>query len=154
MSNSLDTSSCLLSLTVLISNIIRIHFGISCGNADGIFVGEKCEHFFRLNVCIGFRVSSTFGQSDGCMSDTPETMGGLSGVPNGTSSQTSASRGYVLFRGANKGHTRRSYKLSPGCGHDPRSVPNLERHGSSKMQTSSWLEMPHFLNRISSCIFI
>ena len=26
--------------------------------------------------------------SDGCMSDTPETMGGLSGVPNGTSSQT------------------------------------------------------------------
>ena len=100
-----------------------------CRNADGIFVGEKCEHFFRLNVCIGFRVSSTFGQSDGCMSDTPETMGGLSGVPNGTSSQTSASRGYVLFRGANKGHTRRSYKLSPGCGHDPRSAPNLERHG-------------------------
>ena len=52
------------------------------------FVGEKCEHFFQLNVCIGFRVSSTFGQSDGCMSDTPETMGGLSGVPNGPSSQT------------------------------------------------------------------
>ena len=154
MSNSLDTSSCLLSLTVLISNIIRIHFGISCGNADGIFVGEKCEHFFRLNVCIGFRVSSTFGQSDGCMSDTPETMGGLSGVPNGTSSQTSASRGYVLFRGANKGHTRKSYKLSPGCGHDPRSAPNLERHGSSQMQTSGWLEMPHFLNRISTCISI
>ena len=114
VSNSLDTSSCLLSLTALISNIIRIHFGISCGNADGIFVGEKCEHFFRLNVCIGFRVSSTFGQSDGCMSDTPETMGGLSGVPNGTSSQTSASRGYVLFRGANKGHTQKSYKLSSG----------------------------------------
>ena len=114
VSNSLDTWSCLLSLTALISNIIRIHFGISCGNADGIFVGEKCEHFFRLNVCIGFRVSSTFGQSDGCMSDTPETMGGLSGVPNGTSSQTSASRGYVLFRGANKGHTQKSYKLSSG----------------------------------------
>ena len=54
----------------------------------GKFVGEKCEHFFRLNVCIEFRVSSTFGQSDGGMSDTPETMGGLSGVPNGTSSQT------------------------------------------------------------------
>ena len=50
--------------------------------------GEKCQHFFQLNVCIRFRVSSTFGQSDGCMSDTPETMGGLSGVPNGTSSQT------------------------------------------------------------------
>ena len=71
-------------------------------------------HFFLLNVCIGFRVSSTFGKSDGCMSDTPETMGGLSGVPNGTSSQTSASRGYVLFRGANKGHTQKSYKLSSG----------------------------------------
>ena len=66
--------------------------------------------------------------------------------------QTSASRGYVLFRGANKGHTRKSYKLSPGCGHDPRSAPNLERHGSSKMQTFGWLEMPHFLNRISRCI--
>ena len=68
--------------------------------------------------------------------------------------QTSASRGYVLFRGANKGHTRKSYKLSPGCGHDPRSAPNLERHGSSKMQTSGWLEMPHFLIRISTCISI
>ena len=29
------------------------------------FVGEKCVHFFLLNVCIGFRVSSTFGKSDG-----------------------------------------------------------------------------------------
>ena len=66
--------------------------------------------------------------------------------------QTSASRGYVLFRGAIKGHTQKSYKLSPGCGHDPRSVPNLERHGSSKMQTFGWLEIPHFLNRISRCI--
>ena len=40
----------------------------------------------------------------------------------------------------------------PGCGHDPRSAPNLEKHGSSKMQTFGWLEMPHFLNRISRCI--
>ena len=41
---------------MLISNIIRRSYrGISDGNADGIFVGEKCEHFFRLNVCIGFR---------------------------------------------------------------------------------------------------
>ena len=51
---------------MLISNIIRRSYrGISDGNADGIFVGEKCEHFFRLNVCIEFRVSSMFGQSDG-----------------------------------------------------------------------------------------
>ena len=49
---------------------------------------------------------------------------------------------------------RKSYKLSPGCGHDPRSAPNLERHGSSKMQTSGWLEMPYFLIRISTCISI
>ena len=40
----------------------------------------------------------------------------------------------------------------PGCGHDPWSAPNLERHGSSKMQTFGWLEIPHFLNRISRCI--
>ena len=73
----------------MISNIIRRSLReISDGNADGTFVGKKCVHFFRLNVCIGFRVSSTFGQSDECMSDTPETMGGLSGVPNGTSLQT------------------------------------------------------------------
>ena len=78
-----------MDLFGVISNIIRRSYRrISDGNVDGIFVGEKCEHFFQLNVCIGFRVSSTFGQSDGRMPDTPETMGGLSGVPNGTSSQT------------------------------------------------------------------
>ena len=75
--------------------------------------------------------------------------------------QTSASRGYVLFDikmafmpsvvWCRKGHTR-ILKLSAGCGHDPRSAPNLERHGSSKMQTFGWLEMPHFLIRISSYI--
>ena len=41
----------------------------------------------------------------------------------------------------------------PGCRHDPRSTPNLERHGSSKMQTSGWLEMlTFFSNEYSSCI--
>ena len=75
--------------------------------------------------------------------------------------QTSASRGYVLFDikmafmpsvvWCRKGHTR-ILKLSAGCGHDPRSAPNLERHGSSKMQTFGWLEMPHSLIRISSYI--
>ena len=95
------------------------------------------------------------------VSDKPQTMSGLSGVPNGPSSQTSASRGYVLFDikmafmpsvvWCRKGHTR-ILKLSAGCGHDPRSVQNLERHGSSKMQTFGWLEMPHFLIRISSYI--
>ena len=79
--------------------------------------------------------------------------------------QTSASRGYVFVR--HKGGIyaicclvpiRDTHKSPtnclPGCGHDPRSAPNLERHGSSKMQTSGWLEMPHFLIRISTCISI
>ena len=68
--------------------------------------------------------------------------------------QTSASRGYVLLREYRQVRHKSPTNCLPGCGHDPRSAPNLERHGSSKMQTSGWLEMPHFLNRISSCIFI
>ena len=77
--------------------------------------------------------------------------------------QTSASRGYVFVR--HKGGIyaicclvpiRDTHKSPtnclPGCGHDPRSAPNLEKHGSSEMQTFGWLEMPHFLNRISRCI--
>ena len=151
--------------------------GISCGNADGIFVGEKCEHFFRLNVCIGFRVSSTFGQSDGCMSASrrqwadflvslmaplhrqyktarTETRRHLLLKIRQMPTQTSASRGYVLLRGAIRDTHKSPTNYLPGCGHDPRSAPNLERHGSSKMQTSGWLEMPHFLNRISTCISI
>ena len=66
--------------------------------------------------------------------------------------QTSASRGYVLLRGAIRDTHKSPTNCLPGCGHDPRSAPNLERHGSSKMQTFGWLEMPHFLIRISSYI--
>ena len=66
--------------------------------------------------------------------------------------QTSASRGYVLLRGAIRDTHKSPTNCLPGCGHDPRSAPNLERHGSSKMQTFGWLEIPHFLNRISRCI--
>ena len=66
--------------------------------------------------------------------------------------QTSASRGYVLLRGAIRDTHKSPTNCLPGCGHDPRSAPNLERHGSSKMQTSGRLEMPYFLIRISSCI--
>ena len=68
--------------------------------------------------------------------------------------QTSASRGYVLLRGAIRDTHKSPTNCLPGCGHDPRSAPNLERHGSSKMQTFGWLEMPHFLNRMSICISI
>ena len=63
--------------------------------------------------------------------------------------QTSASRGYVLLRGAIRDTHKSPTNCLPGCGHDPRSAPNLERHGSSKMQTFGWLEMPLFLIRIS-----
>ena len=77
--------------------------------------------------------------------------------------QTSALRGYVLLdikvafmppvvwvpiRDTHKSPTN----CLPGCGHDPRSAPNLERHGSSRMQISDWLEMPRFLIRISRYI--
>ena len=58
--------------------------------------------------------------------------------------QISASRGYVLFRGAIRDTHKSPTNCLPGCGHDPRSAPNLERHGSSKMQTFGWLEMLTF----------
>ena len=62
--------------------------------------------------------------------------------------QTSASRDYVLFS-SGKSATRKFLNCLMICGHSPWSAPNLERHGSSRMQTFGWLEMPHFLNRIS-----
>ena len=59
------------------------------------------KHSLEKNVCISSSrmtasdsVSLPRLDTDGCMSDTPETMGGLSG--------------------ANKGHTQKSYKLSSG----------------------------------------
>ena len=67
--------------------------------------------------------------------------------------QTSASRGYVLLRGAIRDTHKSPTNCLPGCGHDPRSAPNLERHGSSKMQPFGWLEMPYFLNRIFHLYF-
>ena len=65
--------------------------------------------------------------------------------------QTSASRDYVFFS-SGKSATRKFLNCLMICGHSPWSAPNLERHGSSKMQTFGWLEIPHFLNRISICI--
>ena len=46
---------------------------------------KKCGISNQPNVCIEFRVSSTFEHSRS-VSDKPQTMSGLSGVPNGTSS--------------------------------------------------------------------
>ena len=85
------------------------------------FVGEKCEHFFRLNVCIEFRVSSMFGQSDGACPthrrQWADFLAALTALPRRydktartetrchlllklrqVTTQTSASRGYVLLQ--------------------------------------------------------
>ena len=53
----------------------------------GKFFEAKFVYFFHAAAGIPFRVSSTFGLSRS-VSDKPQTMSGLSGVPNGTSSQT------------------------------------------------------------------
>ena len=62
-----------------------------------------------------------------------------------------SSRDYVIFGNAQSA-ARKFLNCLMICGHSPWSAPNLERHGSSKMQTFGWLEIPHFLNRISICI--
>ena len=64
--------------------------------------------------------------------------------------QTSASRGYVLLRGAIRDTHKSPTNCLPGCGHDPRSAPNLERHGSSRMPAAAWLEIPDFAVRFAA----
>ena len=54
---------------------------------DGKFFKAKFVYFFHAASGIPFRVLATFGHSRS-VSDKLQTMGGLSGVPNGTSSQT------------------------------------------------------------------
>ena len=94
------------------------------------FFGVKSEYFFRAASDIEFCVFPRLDSSRG-VSDKPQTMSGLSGAPSGTASQTisnranrtrchlllktgqmttqtAASRGYVLFSGATKGHTKKS----------------------------------------------
>ena len=53
----------------------------------GKFFEAKFVYFFHATSGIPFRVLATFGHSRS-VSDKPQTMSGLSGVPNGTSSQT------------------------------------------------------------------
>ena len=62
--------------------------------------------------------------------------------------QTAASRGYVLFRGANKGHTRKSYKLSAGLRTQSVECSKLGKTRIIADAVTGWLEMPHFLNRM------
>ena len=54
---------------------------------DGKFFKAKFVYFFHAASGIPFRVLATFGHSRS-VSDKLQTMGGLSGVPKGTSSQT------------------------------------------------------------------
>ena len=138
---------------------------------------RKMEHFFRSNVCIDsvslprldnptgacpthrrqwadFLVSLMAPLHRQYKTARTETRRHLLLKTGQMPTQTSASRGYVLFRGVIRDTHKSPTNCLPGCGHDPRSAPNLERHGSSKMQTSGWLEMPHFLNQISLCISI
>ena len=68
--------------------------------------------------------------------------------------QTSASRGYVLFRGAIRDTHKSPTNCLPACGHSPWSAPNLERHGSSQMPAAAWLEIPDFAVRICRRMFI
>ena len=137
---------------------------------------KKCGISNQPDVCIcDDPCLSKFGALRGCMSASrrqwadflvslmaplhrqyktarTETRGHLLLKIRQMPTQTSASRGYVLLRGAIRDTHKSPTNCLPGCGHDPRSAPNLERHGSSKMQTSGRLEMPYFLIRISSCI--
>ena len=48
---------------------------------------QNSTYFFHAAAGIPFRVLATFGHSRS-VSDKPQTMSGLSGVPNGISSQT------------------------------------------------------------------
>ena len=69
--------------------------------------------------------------------------------------QTSASRGYVLFIGANKGAHTKVLKLSADYEHTLWHVRNLEKHRSSRMFDAAWLEIPDFAIKIaaSGCIW-
>ena len=51
------------------------------------FFEAKFVYFFYIAAGIPFRVSSTFGHSRS-VSDKPQTMSGLSSVPNDAASQT------------------------------------------------------------------
>ena len=58
---------------------------ISAGTADGTFV-EKNGCISSSRMTASDSVSLPRLDTDGCMSDTPETMGGLSDSTNGTPS--------------------------------------------------------------------
>ena len=113
---------------------------------------RKMWAFFRLNVCIGFRVFPRLDNPTGACPthrrQWADFLVSLMAPLHRHRLRAVMFCSEVPIRDTHKSPTN----CLPGYGHDPRSAPNLERHGSSKMQTSGWLEMPHFLNRISICI--
>ena len=60
--------------------------------------------------------------------------------------QTSASRGYVLFSGANKGHSQKSLNCLR-LADTPPECSKLERHGSSHLAKAAELEIPYFCDQ-------
>ena len=62
--------------------------------------------------------------------------------------QTSASRGYVLFRGAIRDTHKSPTNCLPECGHAPSECSKLGKTRIIADAATGWLEMPHFLNRM------
>ena len=67
--------------------------------------------------------------------------------------RTSASRGYVLFRGANKGHTQKSYKLSSGMRTWPAECSKLGKTRIIEDANIRLVRNSTFFDRNSICIF-
>ena len=62
--------------------------------------------------------------------------------------QTAASRGYVLFRGAIRDTHKSPTNCLPECGHAPSECSKLGKTRIIADAATGWLEMPHFLNRM------
>ena len=62
--------------------------------------------------------------------------------------QTSASRGYVLLRGAIRDTHKSPTNCLPECGHAPSECSKLGKTRIIADAATGWLEMPHFLNRM------
>ena len=62
--------------------------------------------------------------------------------------QTAASRGYVLFRGAIRDTHKSPTNCFPECGHAPSECSKLGKTRIIADAATGWLEMPHFLNRM------
>ena len=66
--------------------------------------------------------------------------------------QTSASRGYVLLWEYRQARHKSPTNCLPECGHAPSECSKLGKTRIITDAATGWLEMPHFLNRMSICI--